>query len=149
MTEGTVALDQELAQPRHLAVCIVRRGASFLVGEGRDRITGETFYRPLGGSVEPGESPEDAAVREMREELDQSVRILGKLGEIDSRFVYEGHRRREIVHVYEAAFVDAPEHLTLIEEGWELAWITFDQVNAGKPLYPEGIMALISGVPSN
>jgi 8-oxo-dGTP pyrophosphatase MutT (NUDIX family) len=124
--------------------CIAQRcGASFLLGEGYDRVKGQRFYRPLGGAIEPGETAEEAAIREMREELGYDVRLLRKLGQIESRFEFEGRRGWEVVHVFEAQFVDPPGQLVSGEEFWKLAWVTLDDVSTSSPLYPDGIAELL------
>jgi len=43
---------------------------------------GAGFWNGLGGKIEPGESPEECALREAREEMGTGVKNLVKLGEI-------------------------------------------------------------------
>ena len=137
-------MNSDPESPRHIALCVLWRGKSFLVGEGYDSVKQERFFRPLGGEVEPGESPEEAVVREMLEEIGQHVVVTRHLGTFDNRFVYEGKPSWEIVDVFEARF-DGEEtdldNLTIAEMGWRLAWITIEALDA--PLHPEGIAELI------
>jgi 8-oxo-dGTP pyrophosphatase MutT (NUDIX family) len=131
------------SQPRPLVIAIFRRGPHMLVGEGHDRVKGSSFYRPLGGEIEPGESPEQALVREMREELGEEIRVVRHLGELDNRFVFEGRPGWEQVAVFEAEFVaaDAPRVASIEAEGWNLKWVDPDALDL--PLYPDGLADLL------
>jgi 8-oxo-dGTP pyrophosphatase MutT (NUDIX family) len=130
-------------EPRPLVLGIFRRGRFVLVGEGHDRVKGSSFYRPLGGQIESGESPEQALVREMREELDEEVRVFRALGELDNRFVFEDKPGWEHVHVLEAEFVsaDAPRVGSVEAEEWNLRWVDPDALDL--PLYPDGLADLL------
>ena len=131
------------SQPRPLVLGIFRRGRHVLVGEGTDRVKGSSFYRPLGGQIESGESPEDALVREMREELGEEIRVVRHLGELDNQFVFEGRPGWEQVHVFEAEFLaaDAPRVDSIEAEGWSLTWV--DPGALDLPLYPDGLADLL------
>ena len=130
-------------QPRPLALGIFWRGSSILVGEGRDRVKDSSFYRPLGGGIEAGETAEQALVREMDEELGEDVRALRVLGQIENKFVYEGIPGWEQIEVIEAEFTsaDAPRTNRIEPEGWDLKWV--DPEALDKPLYPEGLVELL------
>lgn len=52
------------------------------------------------GHLEDGETPEDAAVREIEEETGIRGRVLGSLGTIDYWFSAEGRRVHKLVHHY-------------------------------------------------
>jgi 8-oxo-dGTP pyrophosphatase MutT (NUDIX family) len=131
------------SQPRPLVLGIFRRGPLVLVGEGEDRVKSSNFYRPLGGQIEPGESPEQALVREMLEELNEEVRVVRDLGGLDNRFVFEGRPGWEQVHVLEAEFVSpgAPNVNSVEAEGWNLRWVDPNALDL--PLYPDGLADLL------
>ncbi len=79
----------------------------------------------IGGAVDPGESPAEAAVREAREEIGVDIRLgrlLGVLGGPDYEFTYpNGDRVAYVPAVYEAAITagtPAPSDGELSEVGW-------------------------------
>lgn len=133
---------------RNVAVCVIRNGNRILVAKGLDRIKGETFFRPLGGEVEQGETPAEAVVREIREELGAGVHRLVHLGEIENVFVYEGRPGHERVSVFDAEFEDqdlyARETVPMSEVGWDgpALWLDLSRALAA-PLYPDGLAALL------
>lgn len=63
------------AGPYHVRVLVLWRDQVLLVQhhDGRD---GVTFWMPPGGGSEPGETPEAAAVREVKEETGLDVRVI-------------------------------------------------------------------------
>lgn len=90
---------------------VVRDGAVLLVQE---RAAGYWFFP--GGHVEAGETPEDAAVRELREELDVGATITARWGELENR--WDGHH--EINHVF-AVRIDAADPVSQephLAAGW-------------------------------
>ena len=63
------------------AVVVDPAGRVLLVRRGRPPSAGE--WSLPGGRVEPGEAPEDAVVREVREEASLDVRVVAHLGVVD------------------------------------------------------------------
>lgn len=146
-------MDVERIRP--IAICVFRRGEDILVGEGYDRVKDETFYRPLGGAIEFGESSRDGIVREIREELGAEITGLEYLATIENVFTCDGTPGHEIVMVYQAAFADErfyrAESITGQEHDetgplWEFTaiWKPLDYFRAGTaPLYPESLLELL------
>lgn len=66
-------------------VLIVRRGS----GQ-----TGAGFWEFPGGKVEPGESPEQALIREIQEELGLTIRVGDLVGELDFAYPSKNIRLR-------------------------------------------------------
>ena len=65
-------------------ICRKRRAAYAVIAREYGRIAavhGPGGYWLPGGGACPGEAPEDAVVREVREELGRGVRLTGKVGE--------------------------------------------------------------------
>ncbi|MFD0970094.1 NUDIX domain-containing protein [Plantactinospora endophytica] len=86
----------------------------------------------VGGAVEPGESPAEAAVREAREEIGVEVRLcrlLDVLGGPDFEVTYpHGDRAAYVTAVYQAEIVDGtplPDGDELDDVGW------FDRAELG------------------
>jgi ADP-ribose pyrophosphatase YjhB (NUDIX family) len=94
----------------------------------RDR-RGRLLWSLPKGHIEPGESPEQAAIREVAEETGIIGRIVGQLGTIDFWFMADGRRVHKTVH-----------HYLLRAEGGELsdadvevaavAWVPLEEIGA-------------------
>jgi ADP-ribose pyrophosphatase YjhB (NUDIX family) len=80
----------------------------------------------LGGAVDPGESPAEAAVRETREEIGvdvRLVRLLDVLGGPDYEVTYpNGDRTAYVTSVYEAAILDGSPAVHDDDEVSDVAW---------------------------
>lgn len=94
---------------------VVRRGArgiEMLVAEQLDRNSGRRTVRLPKGKVDPGETLEQAAVREVREEAGISARIVAPLGDVSYSF-FERRAGRQIakrVHYYLMRWVSGEAH---------------------------------------
>jgi 8-oxo-dGTP pyrophosphatase MutT (NUDIX family) len=91
---------------RIVALCVFEVDNRILVFEGFDSVKGITFYRPLGGGVEPGETSKEAIIREMREETGQDIENARLLGVLEEIFTLEGKPDHQIFFVYDAEFID-------------------------------------------
>lgn len=140
---------------RPLALCLLRDPQGrLLLGEGRDDVKGETFYRPLGGGIEFGERGVDAVVREIREELDAAIVDVRFAGVVENVFIYNGKPGHEIVLLYDARFEDERfydrEHFVFFDgdEANRAVWKTLDFFRQGRaPLYPTGLLELLTRRP--
>lgn len=138
---------------RPIAICIIKRDDSILVFEGHDSSKHQTFYRPLGGSIEFGESGLEAVRRELREEIGAELENLSSLGVLENVFTYEGHPGHEIVLVYGADLATQDlyekEEITGLEDGggqFSVIWKRMSEFgSSGDPLYPEGLAELLVG----
>ena len=84
------------------------------------------------GHLEDGETPEQAAVREIAEETGIEGRVLSSLGVIDYWFSAEGRRIHKLVHHYlleatggELSIEGDPDH-----EAIDVAWVALDDLGA-------------------
>ncbi len=88
---------------------------------------GETWTLPKGTPI-PGETVEQTALREVREETGLSVRIVSPLSSIEYEFVQRGSRIHKTVHYFimegtGGAFEDHDHEFE------EVRWITFDEAS--------------------
>jgi 8-oxo-dGTP pyrophosphatase MutT (NUDIX family) len=123
---------------------IVESGSVALIERVRE---GRTYYLFPGGGVEPGETPEEAAVREAREELGVDV----ELGDLVYDEVFAGTRflyfRARVVGG-EFGTGGWPDHAERAEEERVLsgthrpAWIALDDL-AGKDIRPPELAKLV------
>ncbi|WP_326947380.1 NUDIX domain-containing protein [Amycolatopsis sp. NBC_01307] len=134
---------------RPLALGVIRRGGALLVFEGHDGVKDETFYRPLGGGIEFGETGAEALRREFREELDADVEVGARIEVLENVFVSEGRTGHEIVFLYDAAFADrgfyAREEFKILDDDSTARWVDVADFRDGsKILYPTGLTELLS-----
>ena len=139
-----------MSQIRPLALCVFRDGDRILVFEGFDPLKNQTFYRPLGGGIEFGESSEDAVRREIREEMNAEITDLSFLGTFENIFTFNGIPGHEIVQVYSGRMTD-PRYIGQVEmfgheltgEIIKLVWKRLSEFGREAPLYPEGLLDLL------
>lgn len=72
--------------PKGRAQCIVIRNGKFLAAKHRDKNNGKEYYVVPGGRINEGESPEEAAIRELFEEANVKGVIIKKLAEYPNAF---------------------------------------------------------------
>ncbi len=137
---------------RPLALCVFRReDGAILVARGFDHVKDQTFYRPLGGGIEFGERAEDAARREIREELGAEVDSLRFLGAMENLFTFLGEPGHELIWLYEARLLDP----TLYEQdefeadefgsAFPVEWVPLSAFIEGCwPLYPDGLLEILT-----
>jgi ADP-ribose pyrophosphatase YjhB (NUDIX family) len=130
---------------------LIRRGDRILVEKGRDETKDETFFRPLGGTVEFGETGAETLRRELREELGADAEVGRLFATIENLFTYEGESAHEICLVYECSLRD--DRLYELD-GWDareetasgvvthpVFWRSIDSFGPGRDtLYPEHLV---------
>lgn len=136
---------------RAKSVCLVRNGTKILLAEGFDPAKNERYVMPVGGGIEFMEPANEAAAREMFEEIGVRVRNLHLLGVSENRFNYNGSDSHEIVFVFAAEFEDEAHYQVAQFQGTEsndesfvVRWYDESELKAGAiPFYPDGIVAMI------
>ncbi len=137
--------------PERVRILCFDSGGAVLLMKWRDPVDGHIFWEPPGGGIEPGETPRQAAVRELCEETGLSPELPDQYLLVDRDYLWLGRR---FVHV-EAFFraeVDEVRprlaHPTDEEVASFLAWrfvdpAAFDQLDA--PLEPPDLGAILVG----
>jgi 8-oxo-dGTP pyrophosphatase MutT (NUDIX family) len=135
---------------RPIAICVCRDGDRILVAEGHDSKKDQTFYRPLGGTIEFGERGDETVRREFREEIAADLTEIRYVGMLENIFTYEGQRGHEVVLVYDGRLSDASLYEKGTIQGDELGqpfkavWKRLDEFEPGKPpVYPDGLLELL------
>lgn len=119
--EGIVAQPSNIPEPEPVVAAIVTSHAGVLIARRNDGSPPWTF---IAGKIEPGESPADAAVREVKEETGLRIRAGGVIGR-------RVHPQTGRTMVYMAA---RPTHGTDAfvgdtEELAEVRWVTLDEAD--------------------
>ncbi len=144
--EADRVVDRSVIRP--IAICVFRRQGQVLVGEGYDPVKGERYHRPVGGSLQFGETSREAVVRELDEELGVELSDLRLLGVLENIFTCEGKAAHEIVFVYEARFADESLYDRPLLRGYEewagaYAAVWRDPDQELPVLHPEGLRDLL------
>ncbi|WP_310139094.1 NUDIX domain-containing protein [Paenibacillus amylolyticus] len=91
---------------RTVSLCLIRKGDNILVQEIVDPVVKQTFYRPIGGTVEYGENSKDTIIREVKEEIDAEIKEPKLLFVIENIFAYLDDVGHEVDFIYEAELVE-------------------------------------------
>ncbi len=88
-------------------------GPEVVVGEQRDRLTGARTLRLPKGKAERGETLEQTALREVREETGFTGRIVAALGSVDYTYAGKRSAMAKTVHFFlmqwESGVAEAPD----------------------------------------
>ncbi|OAK14444.1 NUDIX hydrolase [Bacillus wiedmannii] len=110
----------------------------------------ETYYRPLGGSIELGEKSAHTAIREFKEELHTEVEITNYLGCLENIFQLDEGIGHEIIQLYSLRLLDTSlyemEKMNIQDEQTVsyAKWIPVTVfIQKKKVLYPDGILNYI------
>ena len=103
--------------------------------------------RPLGGSIEFGETREQALHREFMEELGAEISIVGPWLTFENIFDYEGAPGHEFIfatdiELHDRSLYDRPEILYAIESGQIVRGVWADPAvlaARGLPLFPDSL----------
>ena len=140
-----------IQQIRVITICIIRKGDSILVFEGYDHVKNQTFYRPLGGGIEFGESSSKALQREFKEEINAKLTNLSYFRTLENIFTCYGRTGHEIVIIYKGEFANKTFYDKSVIIGKEdngdafkALWMPIADFKKGQfPLYPDGLLELL------
>jgi 8-oxo-dGTP pyrophosphatase MutT (NUDIX family) len=99
------------------------------LAEERDRLSGARNTRLAKGHLNRGETPEMAALREVREEIGVAAEIVAPLGSVNYTFVEDGTRVAKEVHFFLMQVASA-EPLALDGEMERMYWCPIEQAAA-------------------
>ncbi len=135
---------------RPIALAVIRRGEELLLETAFDTVKQEHFARPPGGGIEFGERAEEAARREIREELGLTLVGTKLVAVLENIFVYEGEPGHEVVFIVEGSLAEQEAYEmeeVPSEEGGRrslLRWMDPREVlGDGWQLYPDGFPELL------
>jgi 8-oxo-dGTP pyrophosphatase MutT (NUDIX family) len=138
---------------RPLAICVFRNRGRILVNQSHDPVKAETFYRPLGGGIEFGETSMDTVCRELKEELNVEVDrgSLTYLGTVENIFTFLGNPHHELILIYDGALKESGLYDQAVIVGQEAngeeiraEWKDINDFGPGKSiLYPTGLLELL------
>lgn len=108
--------------------------------------------RPLGGSIEFGETREQALHREIREELGTEIRIVGPWHVLENIFEHHGSIGHEFIFAADVELADQGlyerdeiRYCELDETAATARWFGRDMLrDAGLDLYPTGLETVLS-----
>ena len=142
--DATVNMDKYVLNIRS-AVLIVHNNKVLL-----HKNVNEEYYALLGGRVQLGESSDNTAIREVKEELGKEIQLNGYCCTVENMFLHKGKEYQEILFVYFGEFVDdddkkIEETLKNIEgrEELEYQWVEigeFDKYDI-RPLVVKQVLA--------
>jgi 8-oxo-dGTP pyrophosphatase MutT (NUDIX family) len=136
-------------------VVLVDPSDAFLLIQSHDPFLADSpsWWHVPGGGLDPGESPQDGAIREIAEEVGLRLTEVGPpVATRTSRFTFGGNAyvQREsffVVRVPERVDVDPTEWTDLEKKstlGW--AWWTVGGLaTTTETVYPRGLLGLVSG----
>lgn len=135
---------------RPIAICVFSNDGRILVIEGYDSAKRQSFFRPIGGGIEFGETGVQAVVREVREEIGAEIKNLRLLGTLENIFTYLDKPGHEIVQVYDAEFLEPSLYLQTFIPGaeddgnpFQAVWRDLNSFSSRAPLYPDGLLPLL------
>ena len=129
---------------RPIAIAMLwRDDGSLLVTSAVEPGSGRTLVRPPGGGIEPGETPANAVVRELREELGVEITVGAAVGELEHRVTFAGRELHELVHVFAATMATDAVLPPTTDAGHPVWWLASDRFDdPALELVPAGLLRL-------
>lgn len=143
-------------RPRANTLGILRKGNAILLEQQfvRHSKGDGPFYRPLGGTIEMGESSASALQREFQEEIDADIHIVQYMDVLENIYTLNKKIFHEISLIYEVEFAEAEQYLQEsfdVVEGSTMTlakWVSLEELAMEETtLYPDGLLALLQQLP--
>jgi 8-oxo-dGTP pyrophosphatase MutT (NUDIX family) len=80
--------------PARVRILCRNEDGEILLLKWRDPIDGHVFWEPPGGGIEPGEEPEEAAVRELYEETGYTTALAEETVMVERDYVFAGRHHQ-------------------------------------------------------
>lgn len=119
---------------RTQAICLIlRREGRYLMGKRAEwKRSAPGFWCPISGRIEPGESEEQACLREALEEVGVRVSLIRKLTVMVSR---NGHAD---LHWWFGEITEGEPHLAC-DENSALGWFSLEELRTLQPSFEEDL----------
>ncbi|MBE9080062.1 NUDIX domain-containing protein [Romeria aff. gracilis LEGE 07310] len=124
---------------RPIALGLIEHQGHLFVSSGQDRVTGQTFYRCLGGGIDFGETSQAALAREFLEEIQAALKNIEYLTCIDNIFTLNDKPGHELLQLFRCEFVDSKFYQ--LDQTFELIegkhrrkafWIAIARIRSGE-----------------
>ena len=130
------------------ALAWLQQDDALFVVKMHDSVKGDDYYRPIGGTVEFGETTRDTLLREVKEELGTTINITDNPLILENLFTCDGERGHEIDYLYPASFTSAAflqrKVFPLLEANganFDAEWIDLSRFLSGElRLVPEALL---------
>ncbi|MEO0407271.1 MAG: NUDIX hydrolase [Cyanobacteria bacterium P01_A01_bin.135] len=124
----------EIVAPIEVAIALLLQGERFLL-QLRDDVPGILYpghWGFFGGHLDPGETPEEAVLRELREEIDYAPPYVQPyLCHWGNGQQFTTARDRRVTRHVFVAPLKVPIGALDLGEGWDLGLLTADDIEAG------------------
>jgi len=124
------------------------RDGKILAFEVLDQSGNVKGVRPLGGTIEFGETWKSALTREFKEELGADVKISGEPIVLENHFEDDGESGHEVLFIVDVVFVDECFELSDVVQftesdgtGFTARWFDLAELKTeGPELFPKGLL---------
>ena len=97
----------------------------FVLRDNKPNIPNPNKWSLFGGGIESNENPEEALIREIKEEIGISINEIILLEDIPLIQVVQDKKFHISMHIYKVITTDKPKIFT---EGQEFGWFTIDEI---------------------